>query len=388
MGRRGRAPRPYSRFLERSQDLPAVREVAGEEQHDEDANRLHRLDAHQVDLGVARAGAAAEGDQQQREQDRAEQGHIAQASDDRALEIDRGDGGQNEAAGGGALGEADEQHRVAHRVAQADHHHEAEAAEQVDNREQPRVAARSPDAQPGVRRVEGEDQEARRPEEAVPEVGGIAHDEHAPREVHLLRGQQRHPDREPLRIRPQLVAPFDQPLAERRHPLLRRQILVGHHDRADGVDARHLPSRASRSVGRVEPGREPIGDESSFSRVGHDRFEPREQLLGAVGDVEVCDGASREAARGVGKHFGARGRDEPEPCDREDGPGEKAEEFDRAPLAPPGLGRGRTLGRGAVRHPHYDSAWDNWVRRFCTSSSRTCVTRIALLASPNPIALP
>ncbi len=51
---------PDARLLQRAQELPPVREVARQEQHDEDADRLDRLHAHQVDLGVAGPWTAAE----------------------------------------------------------------------------------------------------------------------------------------------------------------------------------------------------------------------------------------------------------------------------------------------------------------------------------------
>ncbi len=101
-------PQPVAadaRLLQRAQELPPVREVAREKQHDEDADRLDGLHAHQVDLGVAGAGPAAEGDQEQREQHGAEQRHVAEAPDDRSLEVDRRHGRQHDAADRHALGE-------------------------------------------------------------------------------------------------------------------------------------------------------------------------------------------------------------------------------------------------------------------------------------------
>ena len=112
-GRRSpkRAAPPEPRLLERAQELPPVGEVAGEEQDDEHANRFDRLHAHQVDLGVARARAAAEDDQQQRQDDRAEQRHVAEAPDARALEIDAARRARAQSGRDHALREPGEQQR-------------------------------------------------------------------------------------------------------------------------------------------------------------------------------------------------------------------------------------------------------------------------------------
>jgi hypothetical protein len=47
-----------------AQELPAVEEVGGQEEDDQDLDRLDRLEPEQVHLGVAAARAAAEEDQQ------------------------------------------------------------------------------------------------------------------------------------------------------------------------------------------------------------------------------------------------------------------------------------------------------------------------------------
>ena len=67
------------RLGELPERLPAAGEVAGEEQQDEQPDRLDRLHAEQVHLRVARAGSAAEDDQDGRQQDGAAERHVAES---------------------------------------------------------------------------------------------------------------------------------------------------------------------------------------------------------------------------------------------------------------------------------------------------------------------
>ena len=61
-----------------AQQLPAAREIAGEEQRQQETNRLDRLQRSQVDLGGAAAGTVAEQDQKDRQRQRADQWKIAE----------------------------------------------------------------------------------------------------------------------------------------------------------------------------------------------------------------------------------------------------------------------------------------------------------------------
>jgi hypothetical protein len=56
-----------------AQDVPALREVAGQKQDQQNADELDGLKSEQVDFGVAGAGAVSEHDQQRREREAGKQ---------------------------------------------------------------------------------------------------------------------------------------------------------------------------------------------------------------------------------------------------------------------------------------------------------------------------
>ena len=111
-----------------AQHIPTAREISGQEEDQQHADDLHRLEAEQVHLGVAGAGAGAEEHQQHREREAGEQRHEAQFAGE-ALVVEPAEHGQQHGAGRRALGEIHEQQVVAHGVAQADHEDQADAAE-------------------------------------------------------------------------------------------------------------------------------------------------------------------------------------------------------------------------------------------------------------------
>ena len=65
-----------------AQHVPARGEVAGQEKHQQQADDLHRLEAEEVDLGVAGARPGAEEHQQHRKAEAREQRHEAQFADE------------------------------------------------------------------------------------------------------------------------------------------------------------------------------------------------------------------------------------------------------------------------------------------------------------------
>jgi hypothetical protein len=239
-----------------------------------------------------------------------------------------------------------------------------------------------------MRGVETDHQQPRGPQQAAPELTRGSHDEDPPGGAQLLRSEQGHAHGERVRVRRELVAAFDQPFAEGRHPLLRRQIVVADGERRERADALHPAARASRPVRGVEPRRHAVGHEPPLARVCDDGLEPGQDLLGPVHGVQVGGLAGRQASGGLLERRRTRGRQKPQPPNRQDRRRQEAEEFERASPRPPGLCRRRALGGRAVGHPHVHRASDHSARRFCTSSRRACACRMALVTSPKPMALP
>ena len=68
-------------FLQDAQKLPALGEVAGEKEDDQNLDELDRLKAEEVHFRVADSRAGAEEDQRQRKRQRSEQRNKAQAAE-------------------------------------------------------------------------------------------------------------------------------------------------------------------------------------------------------------------------------------------------------------------------------------------------------------------
>ncbi len=113
-----------------AEDVPTAREISRQEehQHQQHADDLHRLETEQVYLGVAGAGTGTEQHQQNGERETGQQRHETQLAEDPFV-VEPAEHGQQHGAHSRALGEIHEQHVIAHRVAQAHHENQADAAE-------------------------------------------------------------------------------------------------------------------------------------------------------------------------------------------------------------------------------------------------------------------
>ena len=78
-----------ARFARMAQHVPGVGEIAGEEEDQQQADDLHRLEAEQVHLGVAGSRARTERDQQGRKHEARDQRNEAELAEE-AAEIERG----------------------------------------------------------------------------------------------------------------------------------------------------------------------------------------------------------------------------------------------------------------------------------------------------------
>src|ERR1039458_4879039 len=111
---------PRALLADVPQDVPTLREVAGQKQDQQNADQLDGLKSEQVDFGVARAGTVPEHDQQRRKREAGQERHEAQLAQ-QTLVVERAGDGQEDASGGYALREIHEEQAIAHRIAQADH---------------------------------------------------------------------------------------------------------------------------------------------------------------------------------------------------------------------------------------------------------------------------
>src|SRR5262249_1725850 len=152
-----------------AQDVPTRGEVAGEEEDQQDADDFDGLESEEVDLGVARAWAVAERDQQRGEDEAGEQRNVAELAEV-ALVVEHAGGGEDQAADGDAFGEIDEEELVADGVAEADHEDQADAGEKDDGGEERLVAFEAAQAPPEVDAEEGEEEDGAPKEEGAAEL--------------------------------------------------------------------------------------------------------------------------------------------------------------------------------------------------------------------------
>src|SRR5262249_49473029 len=139
---------------QRAQELPAPREVGGEEEREQQTDGFDRLYRTEVHLRAAAARAAAERDEQRAQADRADERQIAQLEPRDALETDQRARGQQREAGEHAFGLTDEERDVAQGIGSAQQHDEADAGDEVRDREQESIAVDA--AQPPDQRHEVE----------------------------------------------------------------------------------------------------------------------------------------------------------------------------------------------------------------------------------------
>ena len=160
-------PRRRRRLRQLAQQLDAPPEVRGQREHDQQPDRFHRLHAEQVDLDAARSrvrcrrAAAAPPARRRARAEAARRGAAARPrsrlrrrrpeQDDpdrrRRREQLRGD-------------------RVAHRIPQRHHRHQADAAQQHQRRQQQRIVVAPPPPPEQVRQPEGGDRTPRPPSRA------------------------------------------------------------------------------------------------------------------------------------------------------------------------------------------------------------------------------
>ena len=173
-----------------AQHVPTFGEIAGQEKHQQNADDLDRLEAEQVDLGVAGSGTGAEENQQRRKGEAGQQRHKGKAAEE-AFVVQLRRQRHEEAAGQYALGEIHEQQIVAHRIAQADHEDQPDAAEHQDGGQEPLLAGASAEAPEQVGQQEAGEEEGGPAIERAAKHCRAAHDEQGLQGAQLLAGEQR-----------------------------------------------------------------------------------------------------------------------------------------------------------------------------------------------------
>ena len=171
-----------------------------------------------------------------------------------------------------------------------------------------------------------------------------------------------------------------EPLPERGHPLLRRQVLLGDRDGAERVDALDAAAGASRPVGRVEPGGDAGRPRTAARRDPRRRRRARgSSCSGAIDGVEVGEPADQPGRGPRSRASAVRAEvTSHSPASVTIVAARRPRSSKGRPLGLARPGRRRALGGRAVGHPHGYSA-PRTARRVasCTSSRRDCACRIA-----------
>ena len=142
-------------FAQRAQELPAIGEVAGQEEDDQDPDHFHGLEAEQVHLRVTYAGTGPEENQGSRQRESGDQRYVTQAASEPVI-IEHAGRGERHASERDALDEIDEHQGVPERIAEGDHQHQADPAEELNRRQNQGGVAESPN---GPEDVHGEEQQ-------------------------------------------------------------------------------------------------------------------------------------------------------------------------------------------------------------------------------------
>ena len=129
------------RAVELSEQLPSTREIAGQEQREEQPDALDWLNRSKIHPGTTASGAGSEQDQEQRYEQRAGEREIAQRQERRLAEIHERDRAHQSDPEEHSLGVADEQHRIPQRIRTTEQQCEPDRRQQMGSREQDFVAA-------------------------------------------------------------------------------------------------------------------------------------------------------------------------------------------------------------------------------------------------------
>src|ERR671912_326092 len=151
---------PGTPLLQRllAQELAAPREMRGEREHDEQPDEVRGLEPEQPQPRATRSRPGAKQQQQRGERDSKGEWPEHRTPQRRRLQIHLGRQDQQSQSGNDAAHGGEEGHRVAQRIAERHQAHEADAAEQQDDRQRHGIADRAAPPSPRVRNPERCDQ--------------------------------------------------------------------------------------------------------------------------------------------------------------------------------------------------------------------------------------
>jgi hypothetical protein len=316
-----------------------------------------------VDPGIARARTSAEHDEQERQCDRAEQRHVAETSQQGALEVHQAHGGHSDRAADHSLGEPRVEGEVANRVTQADHRGQTDPAQHVDQGKHEGIRGRSPPSGPQVHEIKAGQKQHRGKPEIPPELIGPANDQRPLQRGELSRGQEGD-----LRVcarggAPVLRSTLRQARPKGRQAATRLEVLLAHAQHRERPDALQVPVNPRGRIGADRVGGDPLRHEPAFRGIGQDRLQGGQQVFGTghVAQIDDAPGGDRLANAGEAGGLGLIHEQEPEA--RYQRRGDKRDELQvarRNSLCGPG--GGGAFNRGTTDYPHRE------VLSACTQS--------------------
>ena len=131
-------------FAQVAQPFPVARAIAGQKDHQQDFDQLHRLEDAEIHLGVVAGRATAEAQQQAEQGDGGKQGRVAPIREAAIIAPRQRGRGQQQAPQEHAQRELMEFERIAQRVAHAGHEHQADTGQKLQGRQQSAIAAEPP----------------------------------------------------------------------------------------------------------------------------------------------------------------------------------------------------------------------------------------------------
>ena len=356
------------------QQFPPPREIPGEEEREQQADRLDRLHRPEIDLCAAASRAGSERDEQRAQPQRRRQRQVAELHERRAAEVGERARGHQSQAEHHTLRVADEQRDVAKRIGPAQEHGKAEPGDEVRGRQQQAIAVDAPQAPEECGCVKADDVEQAPRQQLVPELRARADDEGPLDRGDVSGGEERHRrGRRPARRGRRLASRGESPgeEVELRVPIDLRGRDRQPRGRADIRDDLAAVTRAREHA-------EPFACRKlAVAGVGHHRREPGLERGRPLDRVEV-DG--RIVARAIGSlqrgkpaGIGQRQhqRDDAGGCRQQQVADCHAREPRAAPACVALRGRGEGYGHGVTARGMPGSASaaggsDNSASRCCT----------------------
>jgi len=121
------------------QQLPSAREIAGQKEREQQADRFDWLNRTEIDLGRAAPGSGTKQNQQDRQRERGGEREIAELNECRRTEIEERQACHQEESKGDAFGEPHKQQAVSQWIRPAQEDRKTDRGQQMCEREQQTV---------------------------------------------------------------------------------------------------------------------------------------------------------------------------------------------------------------------------------------------------------